>query len=700
MRLLKLLRKKPYCNDFHLILIPILLFLISLKYWPFFIILGLYFIYLFKRTKLFIPSIILILIFSIEILSFHFMHQIKIDNKIEAYVYDIDSNHSYIVLYKGVKIRVSEWNHTNEPGDYISLSISVNEDIEKSYDTDFDYREYLYSKGISFDAKGKTLEKKNHYFSIYQIKYLYMKYLSKELSIESYSYICAMVFGSNTLEDNIKESYSILGISHLLAISGLHIIFLFKVLCYLFLKIFKYYRKLIPLTLISIYIFIIGSPVSALRALLFLVLGTLNKKGDITYTRLDILSISALITLLFNPYQFYSVSFLLSYLVSFILIHQRTNKGKLKGAYKSYFLIYFATFPFVINMTNKISLLSFLLSPIFTIILSFILVPISYILSIFPILDYGLKYIFIFINYYLEGITSYNLSITVASFNILSIVFYYMFFVMIIIFMEKGRRIYFPLAIFSIYLLSFMNLRYLNPFYKVTYMNVGQGDSALIELPNRRGTMLIDAYNSYSYLKNIGLDTIDVLVFTHSDSDHIGDYEKIIKNIHVKKIYVPLYDSRFDEIMRDYSLIKVKGDDVIYLDDLKIDILGPIHPYSDANSNSIVLKFEIESMKYLFTGDMTKEEEADLVFHYGNRLDSDILKVGHHGSDTSSSISFLDQVTPNISIISVGVDNKYGLPKPYIEARISKYSKVYQTKNSGNITISQGFGKVHISTYR
>ena len=700
MRLLKQLRKKPFCNDFHFILISVLLFLLSLKYWPIYIVLGIYLIYIFKKTHLLIPILIFILIFLFEYLIISYMKNIKIEDNIDAYIYDVESDSSYIILYKGVKIKVNEYDHKNKPGDYINISLTFTEIDEKSYDTDFDYKEYLYSKGIYHLAKGKTIENKGSYFSIYSIKYTYMNYLEKHLSKDSYSYISSMVFGENNLEDNIKDSYSILGISHILAISGLHILFLFKIISFILLKLFKYYKKAIPITLLISYTIIIGAPPSALRALLFVLIGTLNKKGEQAYTRLDILSISLIFMLLLNPDSLYSTGFILSYLVSFVLIFIRRSDKKLIGLYKSYYLIYFSTFPLVINMTNKMSFLSLLLSPIFALILPFILLPISYLLAVFPILDFGLKYIFIFINSYLENIISYNLAISIPSFNLFGIFFYYVFFIYLIISIEKGRKIFFPMTILIIYLISCINLRYLNPFYKITYINCGQGDSCFIELPYGKGTMLIDAYNSYDYIKSLGINKIDILLFTHSDSDHTGDYKKYLENMEVKRIYAPKTDIVFDTIMKDINLIKLESDNTIYFDSLKIDILGPINPYDDPNSNSIVLSFKIDDIKYMFTGDMTEVEEFDLVNKYGNKLDSDILKVAHHGSDTSSSIEFLDYVTPKISIISVAKNNKYGLPKEDIVKRIGKYSKVYLSYERGNIEIRQGFGKVHISTFR
>ena len=161
------------------------------------------------------------------------------------------------------------------------MKIELKEMNEKSYDSDFDSKEYLYGKGISYLAKGKTINKIHSYFSIYSIKYYYISYLEKHLSKESLSYSLAMVFGMNTLEEDVKDSYSILGISHILAISGLHIILLFKIISFILLKVFKYYKKTIPIVFLITYGILIGAPPSAQRAILFVLLGAINKKGEV-----------------------------------------------------------------------------------------------------------------------------------------------------------------------------------------------------------------------------------------------------------------------------------------------------------------------------------------------------------------------------------------------------------------------------------
>lgn len=701
MKLLKTFKKKPFCNDFHFILIPVLLFLLSLKYWPFFIVLGLFFIYLFKKTKLLVPISLLILLFSIEVLCIKLSHKAYVPNQISAYVYEVEDDNKYIVYYKGIKILVTEYEHENAPGDYISMSIELNESFDKSYATDFDYQEYLYSRGISCSGKGITIEKKRQFFSIYSLKYLYLKYLKKHLNEESYEYVSAMVFGDNIFEDSIKDSYSILGISHILAISGLHILFLYKLICFILLKLFRYYKKAIPITLLLVYTLFIGAPPSALRAVFFLVLGIWNKKGDITYTRLDILSISMLMMLMMNPYQMYNTGFLLSYLVSFVLIfNPKKEESKLKNLYKSYYLIYFSTFPIVINMTNRISLLSFLLSPIFSLVIGFLLLPLSYLLAIFPIFDIFLKYIFIFLNSYFISLSEYSLFIPFPSISIYYMALYYVLFLFLILFILKKKSILSPLLTLSIYLLILCNVRYLNPYTKVTFLDCGQGDSALIELPNGKGVILIDAYNSYDYLKSLGLRRIDCIIFTHSDNDHIGDYEEIFTSFKVEKAYYPTYDTKFNTLMKEYSITPIEAENEIRIRNLKLQIYGPIYPYEDPNSNSIVFSLKIDQTKYLFTGDMTKKEEEDILKQYLKEIDADILKVAHHGSNTSSTVDFIKAVSPKYSIISVGKKNSYGLPDQEILARLKEYSQVYLTYQRGNITFYHRKGKVHISTYR
>lgn len=702
MKLLQELKKKPFCNDFHLILIPILLLIISLKYYFFIIFLLIYLIFIMKRTKLLFPITLL----SIIILSIYFI-KLSIRNNykpkvLNAYVYDVINDHSYIIKSNIITIRINDYNNQYKPGDYINIELEYY-DTKKSYENDFDMNEYIYSNNIDYYAKAIKSNYKYKLPSLKLLKYNYLNYLEKNLSDKSFNYVSKLVFNMNT-DNEISDCYSTLGISHILAISGLHIMILYKIISFIILKLFHITSDKIPLILIILYSLFVGFSPSIFRAILFLILSSFNNRSKYKYTRLDILSISMIFMLILNPLEIYSIGFILSFLVSFVLIFMSDlieEKNKIKRLYKSYLLIYLITLPFCIKITNRISIISLLLSPILSISLGYILIPLSYILSILPILDYVLKYIYIFIDFYIINISKISPIINVKTFNIFKLLIYYFIFSILLYTLASKKKIRIPIILYTSFFIIILGFKYVNPITNITFIDCGQGDSSLIRLPFNQGVMLIDCYNSYDFLKTEGISKIDYLVLTHSDNDHIGDYKEILENIKVDKIIYSKYDLLFDELLSNYdNKIGVDNKYTIQLSYLKIDVLGPINSYSDPNSNSIVLRFEINKHVLLYTGDMTEKEEIDLVNEYKDYLKCDILKVAHHGSNTSSTDIFLSYAKPKYSIISVSEYNNYNLPSNEVINRLKKYSKIYQTKYCGNIDIKFFFNNLFIQTFR
>ena len=704
MKLLTILKKKPFCYDLIYFLIAIIIFILSIKYPLFYILLGIIIIYIFiKKRRIIIPILALIMIFLIRITISLYINNISEMDEYTYYVSDIKDDNSYYAYIDYKKVLIYDYNNTAKPGDIIKAKISFYENDLKSYDTDFDNEYYLKSIGVIKSGRVYNTKIINNTFSIYSIKYYYSNYLKDNLSSDSYNYVSALVFGNNNLDKNIKDSYSILGISHVLAISGMHIIFLFNIISFILLKLFHYYKKLIPILIISIFVILIGAPLSSIRAVLFLIIGGLNT-GRKRYNKLDILSISCLLMLIINPYYLFNTGFILSFLVSFILIIKDyifiNSKYKLINTYKLYILIFLITLPFVINISNRISILSILLSPILSTIIGYILLPISYILAILPILDYVFKYIYIFINMYLINLGNLLPIIHLRSFNVYMIIFYYLIFCIFIIGIYKGRWVYYFIMLIS-YLIMIYSIRYIDSRGRITFIDCGQGDSAIIELPYSKGIMVIDCFNSIDYLKAIGINNIDYLVITHSDNDHTGDYKEIIEEFNVKNIFYPKYDERFNTLLEGYNNIYPITDlSKINNQYFNVDILGPINKYDDPNSNSIVLKIKIYNTSILFTGDMTEKEEYDVINKYKNNLKSDILKVAHHGSNTSSTNEFIKYVNPKDSVISVGLNNSYNLPNKEIVNRINKYSNIYLTKDLGNIDLYIYKDHYDISGYR
>lgn len=234
----------------------------------------------------------------------------------------------------------------------------------------------------------------------------------------------------------------------------------------------------------------------------------------------------------------------------------------------------------------------------------------------------------------------------------------------------------------------------------VDYIDVGQADSILLR--NKDKTMLIDAgtneqgKNVVSFLKEEGISKIDYLIGTHPHEDHIGGLDDVINNFDIGKIYMPKRETTtktFKDVLsaiknKNLTITQPKKGEIIDLGQAKCEFMTePIIDDDNINLSSLTLRVEFGNNSFLFMGDAEKQNEKTITWPK-----TDVLKVGHHGSDTSSSKEFLEQVNPKYSIIMVGEGNTYKLPKQPIIDRIEKIgSKIYRTDKNGNIkNISDG----------
>lgn len=232
----------------------------------------------------------------------------------------------------------------------------------------------------------------------------------------------------------------------------------------------------------------------------------------------------------------------------------------------------------------------------------------------------------------------------------------------------------------------------------IFFLDVGQADSSLIVYNDM--SMLIDAGNVndgeliLEGIKKLGLKDIDYVIGTHIHEDHLGGLKDVVKGIDIGKIYLPYNDSSTTKYYKELlKVIQSKdmmieealvGDKIKFTDKIEVEIMAVDNNQpEDANDASIVVELSYGDMDYLFMGDATTKVEKGRVWN-----DIDVLKVGHHGSNTSSSKSFLEQVSPEISIISVGKENTYGLPKDTIIKRLNSVgTNIYRTDNVGTIQI-------------
>lgn len=244
------------------------------------------------------------------------------------------------------------------------------------------------------------------------------------------------------------------------------------------------------------------------------------------------------------------------------------------------------------------------------------------------------------------------------------------------------------------------------------FIDVGQGDSTLIIFPNKESA-LIDAgtragrKDLVKHLKGLKVNKIDYLIGTHPHEDHIGGLPEVIRNFEIGKVYLPNKTNNtaiFEELLNEIKNHDLKisegktGVNIIDSKDLKFNIIGPSKEYSDINNNSIVTKITYKDFSAIITGDAEKQAELDMI-EEGHNLKANILRLGHHGSNTSSTEEFLNQVNPEYGIISLGRDNNYGHPhREVLELLEEKNIIALRTDELGNITIQTDGIKINFLT--
>ena len=623
----------------------------------------------------------------------------KYEVKEDKITIEIKAKEKLLITYK---YQDKEFNNLSY-GDKIKVKGTLITPSKNTNQNTFNYQKYLYYKKIYYLVEATSINKianNNNY--LYTIKNTLYQKINK---LKSSNYIKTLLFCDNTLSKEIKESYRINGISHLFSVSGMHINFFVSII-YLYLNKITYNKRIKYLiTNIFIITYLILFPSSSLlRSAVMSILYSINYLLKLKIKKIDILLLTLGVSLLINPFIIYDLGYIYSYTITFFLVLSSSTlkkKNKINKIIYISLLSFLVSIPITIYNSYEINIISILLNIILVPIISIIILPLTIITYIFPILD---SILYLFTNT-LEKISLFisKINITKIIFpkpSLLIIVLYYIIFLL-----SYQNKKYFYLNI--ILLIIIYISPYLNSNFEVVMFEVGEADCHLIKYPYNKNTILIDTgKNEYKiknevipYLKSIGIKKIDYLIITHGDEDHIGGSITLINNFQVKNVILNkgTFTDLEKELIKNLNKKKIPYQiniNKINLSNHTIYLLNNTK-YNNENDNSIITYFTYQKYKFLYMGDASITTEDNLLENY-NLNNISILKVGHHGSNTSSSKDFISQINPSISLISVGENNIYHHPNKEVINNLSK-SRIYRTdiNNMVKLTInSKGILKV------
>ena len=501
------------------------------------------------------------------------------------------------------------------------------------------------------------------------------------------------------------------------------------------------------------FVLIAGASPSVVRAGIMAIILVFSKLLSKNPNTLSTISFTALIMLIINPFILCDIGFILSFggTIGIVLLSKRIN-FKISERYvlfnnNNIFKIILETFsvtlsvqlilfPIMCYYFNTVSLISILTNLLVCPFVEFITILglILYILSLifFPLAKL-IAYVLITLISFLISISSFCSSLPFANILITTPKFFHIVLYYIILMKIFNRKSVLKsdrisrnilnlislLIILNIILSAYIPKNYI----EVNFIDVGQGDSIHIKTPHGKN-ILIDGGGSEGSDYDIGekvlipyiLDNtngiIDVIFISHFHEDHVEGIISLLKKIKVNKIIIGIQNelnNLYFEVLdiaakKNIPIITLKANEEIIIDEAKFKILYPKAKVEDNNLNnsSLIIKGNFYNTSILFTGDSELEEEINLIKMYKNNpniLKCDLLKVGHHGSKTSSSNNFLSIIKPSISIISCGIDNKFGHPNETTLCNLNNIkSKIYRTDINGEIMLKIYKDKVKINT--
>ena len=644
-------------------------------------------------------------------------------------------------------------------GNYAAFESTISRPKNSRNPYEFDYEKYLADRNISILATAYSTENiriDNQSVStfknfIHEIR----NYLDNKITALHNKTTEGLLRGllladRSGIDYNTNSDFMNAGVVHVLSVSGLHVGYIVIIFLFLFNRFNLYWRVSLTIVGLFIYMIITGSeaPVfrSTIMASVILITPFLGRESSSYNT----LSLAAIIILLLNPVELFNPSFQLSFsailalIIFFPVIKKVVDARKYSSKSLNYFLLFLGstfvaqigTLPFTLSYFGRISLTS-LAANFFVIPISGVIVGLGIVSLALSTISFWLAGIYASCNEFLTyllflivrffGNPNYSF-ISIKQFSLYDSILFYISLGFLVTYWKrfqsiKAKTVFAILLVLVTFTAIQFDDRELLARNKLTIVSidVGQGDAYLIKFPNGK-TALVDAGDAtlrfdngkrviLPLMEKLGVDKIDYAFISHIDSDHYMGVLSLIKEKKIAELYKPELnatkqnDLDFEGILKrngipvhhyKHESIKVGNAKLYFLhNDLKVG------DSESSNDNSGVIKLVYGKTSVLFTGDAGIKVEEKYIAKYGGFLKSDILKVGHHGSKTSSSVDFLQSVSPKYALISAGIMNKFRHPSNDVLDRLRKlHTKILRTDELGASIISSDGSHLEIVDWR
>lgn len=622
-----------------------------------------------------------------------------------------------------------------EYGSIIKINAQYTEATRDRNYGGFNYKTYLRTKKIYgiFNVEDVEIVKNGSDNIIIKLRKYIKSKLREKLKKENSELAISLIVGdrshiSSEVEDNFKKA----NLMHMLAISGAHFSYVILIATFISNRLqHKRLGQLIQIIAIIFFMNLTGNTASVVRAgiMSILLIGSsiCKRQND----SLNNIAISAIIQIINNPYIIFDSGFMLSYsgVLGIILFYKRISEH-----------IHFKSI--ALTISANIFIIPIMIYNFHTISGSFIISNIcaSWLLGIIIILEFislciPIKLLYMILDLLimmLRKIAEICANIPFAQMYVPRYAIFFVIVIYILIFCRKLKCKKYVYSFLTIGVSILLIVNFTDVYQdrmRINFIDVGQGDSCLIRYKGIN--IMIDSGGSLSknkdgksydigenvlnnYLLNRGITRLDYIMASHFDEDHSQGFVFLLKNMKVKNVIISeqyktssIYE-QFKQICKkqNIQIIYVRSGDEIRIKDLAFKILHPKSKENQIsenplNNNAIVCMVKYKNRRILFTGDIEKVAENEMVKEYTNGLKADILKVGHHGSKTSTTKEFLDLINPSIALIGVGQNNKFGHPNEDVIKRLEeKNIQIYRTDEMGEISvIIDKNGKIKINTH-